>query len=254
MVQLTYTLAEAGADSEQQVFGKAERVHIHLLDQDKQLKHERLLFSLRPTSVTQDEHMRFRKGLFWLRLLFTPVHVYLSLLCLWIRTMTSLVRTVETSTPIAADPDEVFALIIDLPGYNDWLPHSAAYKGTTEISGNPLTVGSKYVERSPSGTRQGEVVQLDHAQRHVAFKQPMRLIPGLTIQIRVDMKVNEVGGEGSTDVRAVSCVVDRTVALQFPWYMLPVAGVITGQFEEEIKRTMTEMKNHCEKRAKAEDT
>ena len=84
MVQLTYTLAEAGADSEQQVFGKAERVHIHLLDQDKQLKHERLLFSLRPTSVTQDEHMRFRKGLFWLRLLFTPVHVYLSLLCLWI--------------------------------------------------------------------------------------------------------------------------------------------------------------------------
>ncbi|KAF4948805.1 hypothetical protein FGADI_9362 [Fusarium gaditjirri] len=160
--------------------------------------------------------------------------------------MTPVVRTIQVSTPIAANPDSAFALIIDLPGYNDWLPHSTAYKGITEVSDTPIVVGSKYVERSPAGTRYGEVYQLDPAQHHVAFKQPMRLALGLEIQIRVDMKVNEIREESTAGVDNVSSVVDRTVTLEFPWYMLPMAGVIAGQFEEEINRTMTEMKKYLE--------
>src|SRR5688572_30069727 len=135
--------------------------------------------------------------------------------------MAPVVRTIRVSTLITANPDTVFALIIDLPGYNKWLPHSTAYKGTTEVSDTPHVVGSKYVERSPAGTRYGEVYQLDHAERHVVFKQPMRLALGLEIQISVDMKVNETREGSTAGVDDVSSVVDRTVTLEFPWYMLP---------------------------------
>lgn len=161
--------------------------------------------------------------------------------------MPSVVRTIAVLMPIAARPDTVFALIIDLPGYNEWLPHSAAYKGTTEVSDTPIVVGSKYIESSPSGTRYGEVCQLDHAQRHVVFKQPMRLALGLEIEIRVDMKVNESREGSAAGVEDVTSVVDRTVTLGFPWYMLPVAGLITAQFKEEINRTMAEMRRHLER-------
>jgi hypothetical protein len=160
--------------------------------------------------------------------------------------MAHVFRTIQVSTPIAANPDTVFALIIDLPGYNNWLPQSAAYKGTTEVSDTPIVVGSKYVERSPSGTRYGEVDQLDHSRRHVVFKQPMRLALGLEIRISVDMRVDESRGGSSADADGVSSIVDRTVTLEFPWYMLPAAGFITGQFDVEIKRTMAEMRKYLE--------
>ncbi|KPI40470.1 uncharacterized protein AB675_7813 [Cyphellophora attinorum] len=167
--------------------------------------------------------------------------------------MTPDVRTIRVSTPIAADPDAVFALIIDLPGYNDWLPTSSAYKGTTEVTDTPIVVGTKYIERSPSGTRYGEVCELDHVQRHVAFKQPMRLIFGLEIRIRVDMKVSDTTAGAAQGIHLsgvhLSSVVDRTVTLDFPWYMFPVAGVISGQFEQEIKRTMSEMRKYLENQA-----
>jgi hypothetical protein len=82
----------------------------------------------------------------------------------------------------------------------------------------------------------------------------MRLALGLEIQIRVDMKVNEIRGGSTADVDDVSSVVDRTVTLEFPWYMFPVAGVVTGQFEEEINRTMTEMRKYLERQAKQDPT
>jgi hypothetical protein len=167
--------------------------------------------------------------------------------------MAPVVRNIHVSTAIAADPDAVFALIIDLPAYNDWLPTSTAFKGTTEVSDTPIVVGTKYVERSPSGTRYSEVVELDHAQRHVAFRQPMRLALGMGIQIRVDMKVNDTTAGTAQGVHLsgvhLSSVVDRRVTLEFPWYMSPVAGVITGQFEKEIKRTMSEMRRYLERQA-----
>ncbi|KAL2212465.1 hypothetical protein CC79DRAFT_1393692 [Sarocladium strictum] len=164
-----------------------------------------------------------------------------------VKTMSSVVRTILVATLIAASPYTVFALIIDLPAYNEWLPHSTAYKGTTEVSDTLIVVGSKYIERSPSGTRYGEVCQLDHAQGHVVFRQPMRLALGLEVQIQVDMKVNEARGKRAAGVEAVTSVVDRTVTLDFPWYMLLVAGLVTAQFKEEIDRTMTEMRRYLER-------
>lgn len=151
-------------------------------------------------------------------------------------------RVISVTTPIAAPPSVIFSLIIDLPGYNDWLPSSTAFKGTTSVSETPIRAGTTYVEESPAGTRRGKVTVLDEEARHVRFEQPMRMKPyllGVEIGITVDMKVLEGGQQGSG-------VVEREVTLEFPWIMSPVAGLVTRQFETEVKRTMSVMKAHLE--------
>lgn len=150
-------------------------------------------------------------------------------------------HTITVSTTIAADPDAIFALIIDLANYDKWLPQSAAFKGTTEISDNPIRVGTKYVERSPDGTRYGEVLSLDTAMRHVRFHQPLKIWPeflGLQIDVIVDMKVVEKA-KGESEVQ-------REVVLTLPWIFGPLSGSITSQFEVEIRRIMKELKAHFE--------
>lgn len=152
-------------------------------------------------------------------------------------------RVISVSTPIAAAPSTVFALIIDLPGYNTWLPSSSAFKGTTSISETPIQVGTTYVEQGPAGTRYGKVVALDNEARHVRFAQPMGLKPeflGIQFDIAVDMKVNNGEEDGS--------VVEREVTLVFPWIMGLAVGYITKQFDTEIRRTMAIMKGHLESR------
>lgn len=152
-------------------------------------------------------------------------------------------RVIAVSTPIAADPSAVFALIVDLPGYNKWLPSSPAFKGTTTVSETPVRVGTTYVEESPAGTRRGKVVALDNDARHVRFAQPMDMKPrflGIKLDIIVDMKVLDEGEGGS--------VVEREVTLVFPWIMALAVGFVTKQFDVEIRRTMAIMKGHLESR------
>ncbi|KAF5702935.1 hypothetical protein FMUND_13247 [Fusarium mundagurra] len=163
--------------------------------------------------------------------------------------MAPITRKVTVSTPIACPADTIFQLIIDLPGYNSWLPQSPAFKGTTEVSDTPIKVGSTYVERSPSGTRYGEVVLLDERERHVLFHQPMRLALGLQFDVQVDMKVEDRDeSNGSEPARLKSSIVNREVTLRFPVYMYPVVGYIYKNFETEILRTMKEMKKHLERK------
>lgn len=156
--------------------------------------------------------------------------------------MASLTRTIVVKTPIAATPSKTFSLIIDLPGYNTWLPSSPAFKGTTEVSETPIRAGSTYVENGPAGTRYGTVTLLDEGDRHVRFSQPMKMKPaflGVEIDITVDMKVLEAA-------EADGSVVVREVTLVFPWVMGLIIGSVAGQFEVEIKRTMEVMKRHLE--------
>jgi hypothetical protein len=155
--------------------------------------------------------------------------------------MTPTTRTISLSTPIAADPSRAFAVIIDLAGYNTWLPQSDAFKGTTDITDDPIKVGTRYTEPSPNGTRYGRVTELDTARRHVRFHQPMMARPeilGLEIDIQVDMRIDE-GPNGG-------CVLERETIIGFPWVMTPLVGYITAQFETEIRRVVQVFKEHLE--------
>ena len=152
-------------------------------------------------------------------------------------------HTITISTTIAADADAVYALIVDLPNYDNWLPKSPVYHGITEIYESPITVGTTYIEKSPNGTRYGKVVAMDAPARHVRFRQAMKVWPeflGLAIDVTVDIKVaHKAAGHG--------CEVHREVIVTLPWVFGPMSGSILGQFETEISRIMKELKDRYER-------
>lgn len=77
---------------------------------------------------------------------------------------------------IRASAEQVFSLLAELRDYDRWLPRSMAFKGTTDISPGPIAAGTTYIERSPLGTRNGRLTELDHPRR-LNFEQPMTMRP-----------------------------------------------------------------------------
>ena len=65
--------------------------------------------------------------------------------------------TFETS--IRASAERVFEVLADFRSYDRWLPRSSAFHGTTEISDDPIRLGTTYVEPGPTGVRRGRVIE-----------------------------------------------------------------------------------------------
>ena len=61
--------------------------------------------------------------------------------------------------------EQIFDLIIDFRGQDRWLGKSSAFRGTTQISSDPVTLGTTYREPGPLGVRHGEVVELQRPTR-----------------------------------------------------------------------------------------
>ena len=53
--------------------------------------------------------------------------------------------------------ERIFDLIADVRGQGRWLPHSPAFRGTADLSANPVVLGTTYREPSAFGTRHGTV-------------------------------------------------------------------------------------------------
>jgi uncharacterized protein YndB with AHSA1/START domain len=77
---------------------------------------------------------------------------------------------------IHATAERIFALLVNLPDYDRWLPRSTAFHGTTSISEGPMRVGTTYLEQSPFGVRHGTVTGLS-SPTVLNFEQPMTLKP-----------------------------------------------------------------------------
>jgi hypothetical protein len=82
--------------------------------------------------------------------------------------------------PLEADvrcsAEGIFDVITDSQGQDRWLARSAAFKGTVDVSNNPVGLGSTYREPTPQGVRCGEVIEFDRPTR-ITFHQPMSLRP-----------------------------------------------------------------------------
>jgi carbon monoxide dehydrogenase subunit G len=84
-------------------------------------------------------------------------------------------------------PEEVFALLMDLPNYRSWLPASSVYREITDVSERPARLGTTYVEKGSYTRTQGQVTELEpHA--HISFHEslrPKRFIPVGKVDLRV---------------------------------------------------------------------
>jgi uncharacterized protein YndB with AHSA1/START domain len=139
---------------------------------------------------------------------------------------------------VQAPPAVVFDLIADLRGYDRWLTTSKSFPGTTEVSTDPVAVGTTYVESGPDGMRRGTVTELERPER-VAFHQPMSLKPGLLGAIDILVRYTLTPTEGGTHVH-------RTVTLALPWQLKPAQPLVMRRFRGESERTMAALKTRAE--------
>jgi len=141
-------------------------------------------------------------------------------------------------TEIHSSADTIFQLITDLRGYDRWLSSSAAYAGTTEISTDPIELGTTYVESSPSGTRHGTVTELDPPTR-VTFHQPMTMKPRL-------LGVIDIHATYTLTPTAAGVHVARLVTLTLPWPLKLLQPLVLRPFRQENERTMEALKSFAE--------
>ena len=105
---------------------------------------------------------------------------------------------IEVERDIAAPIADVFARLIDIPGYASWLSHESASRSCTLTSTGPISVGTTYVDQTKDGPMFGEVVELEEPTR-VVFRQRLRKL-GLSVDVALQTNVLEAI-DGGTRVR-----------------------------------------------------
>lgn len=146
---------------------------------------------------------------------------------------------IRQETEIDAPAEEIFAAIVDFHGYDRWLPTSSEFKGITEISTDPIALGTTWVEAGPNGVRHGTVTELEPPTR-VTFHQPMTLKPSPLgiIDITVSLALTR---------RPTSVQVRREVTLCIPWLLKPLYPIVVRRFRVESGRTLRALKGFAER-------
>lgn len=153
------------------------------------------------------------------------------------------VTVMQWSVTIAAPAELVFDTIADLRAYDDWLPRSSAFHGTTILTDGPVTVGTRYVEPGPFGTRHGIVTRCSRPKR-LDFEQPMTMRPALlgVIGITLTHEIEPAGPDTRLRRR-----LDLAPNGPARWF----APLLDRAFRAENERMLPILKQACEARASA---
>jgi uncharacterized protein YndB with AHSA1/START domain len=144
---------------------------------------------------------------------------------------------IPSDAEIRCPADKIFDLIIDFGGQDRWLPQSSAFRGTTDISSDPVRLGTTYREPGPFGVRNGTVTEFERPTK-VTFHQPMtlRLHSGT---VDVTLRYTLTPGAGSTHV-------SRVVTLGIPWSLRLVQPILVREFRSESGRTLLALKAYAD--------
>jgi hypothetical protein len=146
-----------------------------------------------------------------------------------------------TEIPSEADihcpAEKIFDVIIDFRGQGRWLTQSSAFRGTSEISTDPVTLGTNYREPGPLGVRNGTVTEFERPAK-VTFHQPMtlRLHSGT---VDVTLRYTLTPGAGPTHVK-------RVVTITVPWPLKLIQPVFVHAFRVESGRTLLALKAYAD--------
>jgi Polyketide cyclase / dehydrase and lipid transport len=147
---------------------------------------------------------------------------------------------IQCQADINGPADQIFDLILDFGGQGRWLPRSSAFRGTTQISSDPVALGTTYREPGPLGVRNGEVTELERPVK-VTFHQPMtmRLRAGV-IDVTLRYTLTPGSGPGPTHVT-------RVVTLGIPGSLGLLQPVIVRSFRTESTRTLMALKAYVDR-------
>jgi uncharacterized protein YndB with AHSA1/START domain len=152
-------------------------------------------------------------------------------------------RTIDMPVELACEADircpadTIFDLIVDFRGQHRWLGKSSAFRGTHDVSSDPVALGTTYREPGPFGVRHGTVTEYERPTR-LAFHQPMtgRFRTGT---IDVLLRYTLTPGSESTHVR-------RAVTLEVPRPFMLVQLVLVRAFAHESRRTLGALKTYAD--------
>jgi len=139
---------------------------------------------------------------------------------------------------IQCSADKIFELIADFQGQGRWLTQSSSFRGTNDISSNPVTLGTTYREPGPFGVRNGAVTEFERPTK-ITFHQPMTLkLRAGTLEVTVRYRL--APGAGSTRVK-------RVVSLGLPWQLKVFQPIFVREFRVESARTLRALKAYADK-------
>jgi Polyketide cyclase / dehydrase and lipid transport len=139
---------------------------------------------------------------------------------------------------IRCSAENIFDLIADFQGQDRWLTNSSAFRGTNDISSNPVTLGTSYREPGPFGVRNGSVTEFERPTK-ITFHQPMTLkLRAGTMDVTVRYTLSP--GTGSTHVK-------RVVSLGLPWQLKVLQPIFVREFRVESARTVRALKAYADK-------
>jgi uncharacterized protein YndB with AHSA1/START domain len=145
---------------------------------------------------------------------------------------------ISSEAEITCSAEKIFDVIIDFHGQDRWLTRSSAFHGTTEISANPVTLGTTFREPGPFGVRDGTVTEFERPTK-ITFHQPMTMKFHSGI-VDVIMRYTLTPGNDSTRVK-------RVVTLGVPWSLRLFQPLLVREFRMESGRTLLTLKAHADK-------
>lgn len=103
---------------------------------------------------------------------------------------------VEVKRHLDAPIGEVFARLIDLPGYSEWLPEESFSRRSELTSDDPIGAGTTYIDKTKGGGYVGEITELEEPTR-VVFRQRLSVL-GVSIEEALQTNVLEAVAGGTT--------------------------------------------------------
>ncbi len=144
---------------------------------------------------------------------------------------------IPSEADIRCPAETIFDLITDFRGQDRWLAKSSAFRGTNEISSDPVALGTTYREPGPFGVRNGTVTEFERPVK-ITFRQPMtmRLHAGT---VDVTLRYTLTPGPGSTHVA-------RVVTIAAPGPLKLIQPVLVRAFRVESGRTLLALKAYAD--------
>src|SRR5689334_12830803 len=150
-------------------------------------------------------------------------------------------RIFRVETLIKRSPETVFQLLADLAGYAAWLPPSPVYKETTDISEQPIQVGTTYLDKRQTYEMRGEVTKYKPYTRlafhQSAFINQPRARGELDMHVRYMLTPKE---EGTRVLRTCEIRTEDLLAIFQPFVVEPI--------RKESERIVQRMKWYLEAR------
>ncbi len=105
---------------------------------------------------------------------------------------------VEIDETINRPIEDVFDQLVDISGYDEWMPDDGLFVSCRQDSEGPVGVGTTYSDKTRLGTVQGEISAFDRPNR-VVFHYTARLL-GMTVMQGWPGYTLERAGEAGTRV------------------------------------------------------